>query len=76
MRVGWDVIDHLNAYAIPVRDLEKCVSFYRDVMGLTLQHKEDDIAYFVFGKQDRPGVALVTMNSAVSLISEGQVRPN
>ncbi len=69
------MIDHFNAYAIPVRDLEKCVSFYRDKVGLKLQHREDDIAYFVFDKQDRPGVALVTMDSAVNLISEAQVRP-
>jgi catechol 2,3-dioxygenase-like lactoylglutathione lyase family enzyme len=69
------MIDHFNAYAIPVRNLEECVSFYRDKVGLTLQHREDDIAYFVFGKQDKPGLALVTMESAVDLISESQVRP-
>jgi len=69
------MIDHFNAYAIPVKDLEKCVSFYRDKVGLKLQHQEDDIAYFVFSKQERPGVALVTMNNAVNLISEAQVRP-
>ena len=70
------MIDHYNAYAIPVRDLEKCVAFYRDKVGLKLKNKEKDIAYFVVDKQDRPGVALVTMDSAVSLISESQVRPN
>jgi lactoylglutathione lyase len=69
------VIDHFNAYAIPVRDLEKCVSFYRDKLGLELQHREDDFAYFVFSNQERPGVALVGMNNAVNLISEAQVRP-
>jgi predicted enzyme related to lactoylglutathione lyase len=69
------MIDHFNAYAIPVRDLEKCVSFYRDKAGLKLQHREDDMAYFVFSKQERPGVALVTMESAVNLISESRVRP-
>ncbi len=69
------MIDHFNAFAIPVRDLEECVAFYRDKVGLKLKNKEDDIAYFVFDKQDRPGVALVTMSSAVNLISEEQVRP-
>jgi len=69
------LIDHFNAYAIPVRNFEEMVSFYRDKVGLTLQHKEDDIAYFVFGKQDKPGIALVTMDNAVNLISESQVRP-
>jgi lactoylglutathione lyase len=69
------MIDHFNAYAIPVRDLEKCVAFYRDKVGLKLQHREDTIAYFVFEKQDRPGVALVTMDNVVDLITEAQVRP-
>ncbi len=69
------MIDHFNAYAIPVRDLEKSVSFYRDKVGLNLQVREDDFAYFVFEKQDRPGLALLTMESAVNLISESQVRP-
>lgn len=70
------MIDHFNAYAIPVRDMESCVSFYRDKLGLTLKHREEDLAYFVFAKQDRPGIALVTMGSAVNLISESQVQPN
>ncbi len=69
------MIDHFNAYAIPVRDFKKCVSFYRDKVGLKLQVREDDFAYFVFDKQDRPGLALLTMESAANLISESQVRP-
>ena len=70
------MIDHFNAYAIPVKNLEECVAFYRDKVGLKLQNREDDIAYFVFDKQDRPGLALITMENAVNLISESQVRPN
>ena len=70
------MIDHFNAYVIPVRDLEKCVAFYRDKIGLLLKSKEEDFAYFVFGDQDRPGLALMTMGNAVRLISETQVRPN
>jgi lactoylglutathione lyase len=69
------MIDHFDAYAIPVRDLEKCVSFYRDKLGLRLQIKRNDFAYLVFEKQEKPGVALVTMGNAVNLISEEQVRP-
>lgn len=70
------MIDHFNAYAIPVRDLKKCTEFYRDKVGLKLKQSEEDLSYFVFEKQDKPGVALVTMKSAVDLISEAQVRPN
>ncbi|MDG6990983.1 MAG: VOC family protein [Nitrososphaerota archaeon] len=69
------MIDHFNAYAIPVSDLEKCIEFYRDKVGLKLKGKEDDMAYFVFDNQDRPGVALIKMESVVNLISESQVRP-
>ena len=70
------MIDHFNAYAIPVKDLEKCVSFYRDKLGLKLKTKEDDFAYLVFERQpDGPGLALISMESAAKLISEKQVRP-
>jgi catechol 2,3-dioxygenase-like lactoylglutathione lyase family enzyme len=69
------MIDHFNAYAISGERPRKCVAFYRDKIGLKLRNKENDIAYFVFDKQDKPGVALVTMDSAVSLISGAQVRP-
>jgi lactoylglutathione lyase len=70
------MIDHFNAYAIPVRDLEKCVTFYRDKLGLILHDRQDDIAYFIFSNQEKPGVALVTMNNALNLISQEQVRPD
>ncbi len=70
------MIDHFNAYAIPVHDLEKCVEFYRDKVGLILKDKQDDFAYLIFSKQERPGLALMTMRNAASLISEAQVRPN
>jgi len=70
------MIDHLNAYVIPVRDFEKCISFYRDKLGLQLKNKEDDFAYFVFEKMSGPGVGLLKIESATKLISEAQVRPN
>ncbi|TMI39326.1 VOC family protein [Candidatus Bathyarchaeota archaeon] len=68
------MIDHVNAYALSVRDLEKCVSFYRDKLGFTLKDKEGDFAYLVLGKGG-PGVALVSIDSAAEMISEVQIRP-
>jgi catechol 2,3-dioxygenase-like lactoylglutathione lyase family enzyme len=59
-----------------VKDLEKCVSFYRDKLGLELKNKEDDFAYLVFGTTGGPGLGLFSMESAAKLISESQVRPN
>jgi lactoylglutathione lyase len=69
------MIDHVNAYALSVRDLEKCVSFYRDKLGLTLKDKEGDFAYLLFGGKGGPGLALVSIESAAKMISEAQVRP-
>jgi catechol 2,3-dioxygenase-like lactoylglutathione lyase family enzyme len=44
-----------------VKDLEKCVSFYRDKLGLELKNKEDDFAYLVFGTTGGPGLGLFSM---------------
>jgi lactoylglutathione lyase len=70
------MIDHLDAYVLPVKDLEKCIAFYRDKLGLQLKDKQDDFAYLVFGKMGGPGVGLLKMESAAKLISEAQVRPD
>jgi len=69
------MIDHINAYALVVRDLEKCISFYRDKLGFELKDKEGDFAYLVFGSQGGPGLALISVESAAKLISEARVRP-
>jgi lactoylglutathione lyase len=69
------MIDHFNAYVLPVRDLEKCISFYRDKLGLGLKNKDDDFAYLIFHNMSGPGLGLSTMENAVKLISEAQVRP-
>jgi catechol 2,3-dioxygenase-like lactoylglutathione lyase family enzyme len=70
------MIDHLDAYVLPVRDLEKCIAFYRDKLGLRLKDKQDDFAYLVFEKMGGPGVGLLKMESAAKLVSEAQVRPD
>jgi lactoylglutathione lyase len=70
------MIDHLNAYVLPVRDFEKCTSFYRDKLGLQLKSREDDFAYFVFEKMGGPGLGLLKIESAAKLISKAQVRPD
>ena len=69
------MIDHVNAFAFPVRDLEKCVSFYRDKLGFQLKNKEADFEYLVFDSQAGPGLALISIESAAKLISEAQIRP-
>lgn len=70
------MIDHINAYVLPVRDLENCVSFYHDRLGFTLKDKDSEFAYLVIGdKTSGPGLALISTESLVRLISEAQVRP-
>ena len=68
------MIDHFNAYVLVVHDLEKCVSFYRDILGLQLKSKEDDFAYLVFRNQAVPGVAVLSIDSAAKNISEAQIQ--
>jgi catechol 2,3-dioxygenase-like lactoylglutathione lyase family enzyme len=58
-----------------VRDFEKCLSFYRDKLGFKLENREEDFAYLTFGSQSGPGLALTSVDSAVKLISEAQIRP-
>ena len=70
------MIDHVNAYVLAVRDLEKCVEFYRDKLGLVLKDKDSDFAYFTFSGQTGPGLALSSMKNLVMLTSEAQVRPS
>jgi lactoylglutathione lyase len=69
------VIDHLNAHVLSVKDLEKCVAFYRDAMGFTLKDRQDDFAYFVFDKKGGAGLGLVAVESAAKMISQEHVRP-
>ena len=68
------MIDHLNAYVLVVRDLDKCLAFYRDTLGFNLKNKEEGFAYLTFSSQGGPGLALSTVEGAVKLISESQVR--
>ena len=69
------VLDHVNAYALTVRDVKRCAEFYRDKLGLKLQEMSDDFAYPTFDKKGawggsrlRPGLG--------SRDSENQSRPD
>ncbi|MHB2037495.1 MAG: VOC family protein [Nitrososphaerales archaeon] len=62
------MIDHINAYVLSVRDLDRCIAFYRDKLGFKLKDKTDDFAYMVFGSSG-PGVGLLSVGSAIKMIS-------
>jgi catechol 2,3-dioxygenase-like lactoylglutathione lyase family enzyme len=62
------MIDHVNAYVLSVRDLDKCIAFYREKLGFKIQDKTDDFAYMVFGNSGL-GLGLVSIESAAKMIS-------
>lgn len=69
------MIDHLNAHVLSVKDFDKCVAFYRDVMGFTLKDKQEDFAYFVFDKNGGAGLGILAVDSAAKMISQEHIRP-
>ncbi len=68
-------IDHVNAYALTVRDVKRCAEFYRDKVGLKLAELSEDFAYLKFGHEGGPGVALVSAHGLAQEIPKERVRP-
>jgi catechol 2,3-dioxygenase-like lactoylglutathione lyase family enzyme len=69
------MIDHVNAYALTVRDVKKCAEFYRDKLGFKLQELQDNFAYLTMGEKGAPGVALVSADGLALEIPRDRVRP-
>jgi lactoylglutathione lyase len=70
------MIDHVNAVVLPVRDVEKCTSFYHDKLGFKLNNKDAESAFFsIDGKKGGLVLGLISVNEVAKLISEKQVRP-
>jgi lactoylglutathione lyase len=69
------MIDHVNAYALTVRDVKGCAEFYRDKLGLKLQEMSDNFAYLTFDKKG-PGLALVSARGLAQEIPKNRVRPD
>ena len=57
------MIDHLNAVVLPVRDLEKCTSFYKEKLGFKLKNKDDNSAFFGLGDNERIILGLISMDN-------------
>ncbi len=70
------MIDHVNAVVLPVRDVEKCASFYRDKLGFKLNNKDAESAFLsIGGKKGGLILGLISVDNVAKLISEEQVRP-
>jgi lactoylglutathione lyase len=70
------MIDHVNAVVLPVRDVKKCMSFYRDMLGFKLNFEDAESAFLsIDGKQGGLVLGLIAVDNVAQLISEQQVRP-
>jgi len=69
------MIDHVNAYALTVRDVKKFAEFYRDKLGLKLREHSREFAYLPFGDKGGPGVALVSAEGPAREISKERALP-
>jgi catechol 2,3-dioxygenase-like lactoylglutathione lyase family enzyme len=69
------MIDHLNAFALAVRDVKKCAEFYRDKLGFKLKVLENDFAYLTISEKPGPGLALVSFDGFAEEIVERRVGP-
>ena len=68
-------IDHVNAFALTVRDVQRCAEFYRDKVRLKLVELSDDFAYLKFGDKGGPGLALASARGLSQEIPKERVRP-
>lgn len=70
------MIDHVNAYALTVRDVRACAEFYRDKIGFKVAELSDEFAYLTFGPKGTPGLALVSAVGLSREIPKERIRPN
>ena len=71
-----EMIDHVNALVLPVRDIQRCVSFYRDTLGFHLLDQTADAAFLRIGEKGGLTLGLLSLDEVTKLISEEQVRPH
>lgn len=59
------MIDRYSEYNITVYDLNRCISFCRDRLGLEMRRHEKEYAYFAFGRsgQGLPPISVSTANT-------------
>lgn len=69
------MIDHVNAYALIVRDVRRCAEFYREKLGFTLSVLEDDFAYLTYGPKGSPGLALVSLSGITPELADATRAP-
>ena len=69
------MIDHLNAFVLVVRDVERSALFYRDKLGFDLRQLERDEAYLRIGPNGGIVLAIKSVELAAKEISVERIRP-
>jgi catechol 2,3-dioxygenase-like lactoylglutathione lyase family enzyme len=75
MGIEETMIDHINAFALTVRDVKNCAEFYRDKLGFKLQELQAGFAYLSIGDGSGPGVALISAEGLAREIPRERIRP-
>lgn len=70
------MFDHMNAYALVVRDVKTCAEFYRDKIGLKVKEISDEEAYLSFGQKGSPILAIIGASGLAKELPAGRIRPN
>lgn len=65
------MIDHVNAFALVVKDVRKSAEFYRDKLGFILKDVSDNFAYLKFSEDKGPGLALVSKSGHEKDLANG-----
>lgn len=66
-------LPNISAAVLFVQDLNKCMTFYRDVLGVPMTFNDDVSFAFKMGEQD---FVLLKISAAVEMITEEAVAPN
>jgi catechol 2,3-dioxygenase-like lactoylglutathione lyase family enzyme len=69
-------IDHVNAFALTVRDVKKCAEFYRDKVGMKVNMMNDEEAYLSFGQKGAPILAIIGAAGLAKELPVDRIRPN
>lgn len=69
------MIDHVNAFALTVRDVKKCAEFYRDKLGLKVHEMSDEEAYLSFPQKGSPILAIIGATGLAKELPADRVRP-
>lgn len=70
------MIDHVNAFALTVRDVKKCAEFYRDKIGLTVNEMNDEEAYLSFPQKGSPVLAIIGAEGLTRELPVERIRPD